>query len=43
MRKDPVMVQASKEKFDQTKLAIKKAILIIDSKIGILKNKLKIK
>jgi len=43
MRKDPAMVQTSKEKFDQTKLAIKKAILIIDSKIGILKNKLKIK
>lgn len=42
-RKNPAEVQASKEKFDQTRLAIRKAILIVDNKIGVLKNKLKIK
>lgn len=43
VRRDPVELQTSKQNFEQMKLAVRKAILVVDSKIGILKNKLKIK
>lgn len=42
-KKDPVMVQDSKERYEKIKLALQSAILVMNSKISILKTKLKIK
>ena len=42
-KKDPVVVQDSKEKYEKIKLALQGAILVMNSKISILKTKLKIK